>query len=59
MQTQTLQEKVRSQRDKLVELSNMTHGSQQECGRDSDVAVIPQHTEPVNWNKGWGKYGKT
>ncbi|PIQ66957.1 MAG: hypothetical protein CO184_01270 [Candidatus Zambryskibacteria bacterium CG_4_9_14_3_um_filter_40_16] len=59
MKTQTLQEKARSQKEKLVELSKVIHGSQQNCGRDGDVATNPQHFEPVNWNKGWGKYGKT
>lgn len=58
MQTQTLQERVADQKDKLTELVGTAREIHEECGRDSDVPK-PQLTDAVNWNKGWGKYGKT
>lgn len=60
MQTQTLQERVARQREKISELAKTARGEQQEYGRDSEVHE-PHFTGPVNWqkgwDKGWGKYG--
>ena len=58
MQAQTLQARAVNQREKLSELAQKVYGQKQECGRDSDV-YESHPVDVVNWNKGWGKYGKT
>ena len=59
MQTQTLKKRATNQKEKLQELAELAYKPSEDCGRDSEFAVVPQSTDPVNWNKGWGKYGKT
>ncbi len=57
---QTLQEKAEKQKDQLRELAMTVSNLDGDCGRDSETTnPPPQDTNTVNWNKGWGKYGKT
>lgn len=60
---QTPKEKAENLKDQLRELAKTASKPDEECGRDSENATLPQHSSPLNWGKswgkGWGKYGKT
>lgn len=61
MQTKTLKERVALQKARLEELAKAAK-TNENCGRDSE-SHTPQHSNPLNWTKGWDKgwnnYGKT
>lgn len=56
---QTLREKARGLKEQFQELTKMVSKSDKESGRDSKITNPPQCISSLNWNKGWGKYGKT
>lgn len=61
MQTQTLKEKVASQKVQLEELARAAETTEN-CGRDSESLTL-RHASSMNsqkgWDKGWNNYGKT
>lgn len=55
---QSLKEKVDNLKNKLQELAKIAKTTER-SGRDSEIADQLPQADLGNWNKGWGKYGKT
>jgi len=56
---QTLKEKTRKLKTRIKRAVRLVEKPMSEDGKDGTVDCPPQKTNSLNWNKGWGKYGKT
>lgn len=57
---QTLKERAVSLKKKIQKMTKTTAESDVICSKEGEATnPLSQRTRPVNWSKGWGKYGKT
>jgi len=59
MKIQALQKRAIQLKDSLQKLVQVANIPDESHGRDGELATQSQDVEGANWNKGWGKYGKT